>query len=562
MLHRLLAFDAVEAVVAPFLLGDRLEEGGLADALGADERQDVVVLDAGRHHPGHGGAEVLARHRPGEVGVRSSEVIHEQVVETRLPVPGESVEVVAHGVKIVLAGVEVEGVEDAGLRREVVVSRDVVDQAVVVRVVPVLVELHRAPGQVLRQDVAAAEEVAPDAALELRVVAQYESEVEGRGLRPALAVDLQLLHPVLVLLVGHIGEVLVDGVDALADHQGLDPGLLAGEAVHRQEGRQLGHGGVDVGVLVQLSELVQPDEVEGVAQLLTAGVRAVVAVGPFVLVYDESAGRGAVDIGVAVIVPCRGIHVAQEGFYRLGDGVAAAEGSDDARLCRRILLLPAVGPHTPDGAAVHRPLRHVAPVGVAVEDFVGVEGISGGAEEDVLPVHGAAGPVHQPAGLIRRAVEEVYVDPFGDTAGNGYVFVRRDVSGEGYHEPVAGRLRGVRMCAVERPGAGQHIRDDVGRIILPEVYVECHQGAALDAVPLAPAAVYLAADEASLVFCPALLILAHSGILSHGLTGADHLGESLHELPPGHELVLPLLVGAGAAQRYLVFSFFSHQSFL
>lgn len=95
--------------------------------------------------------------------------------------------------------------------------------------------------------------------------------------------------------------------------------------------------------LVEMAELVDGDEIEGVDQPVRDGVARVVRVEEEATILDDRAVRGrAPEVAVARlagVVVAGGVDVRQE----LGDGaldvIGAAEGTDDPALGRRVLGL-------------------------------------------------------------------------------------------------------------------------------------------------------------------------------------------------------------------------------
>ena len=93
----------------------------------------------------------------------------------------------------------------------------------------------------------------------------------------ALFVHLQVLHPVGVRVVRYVSELFVELLHAFLGSLSLYLLIVSGEALHLYERRQLVYWRVvDVCLCVELSVKVQAYQVEGVAELASAWVCAVV----------------------------------------------------------------------------------------------------------------------------------------------------------------------------------------------------------------------------------------------------------------------------------------------
>ena len=526
LLHALLALYRGQRVVEPFAAED-LDEGGLADALRSYEREDVVVLASGAHHARHRGGEVLACHGACEGVVLCAEVVRQERVEPLHSVPLQALEPFPHGVERALAHGEVVRVQQRLFSGQLVHLAHVVDEAVVVAVVPVGVTVVGvSPWEVSRDAVASSEGVAPYLVLQPRVVLDYESEVIRRGEEvAALLIHLELLHPVGVSLVGHLSELLGQLRHALLGPLSHHLPVVSCEAFHLHKGGHAVDGrGLRIRVFVKLSEQVQAHHVEGVAELASAWVCTVVAERPEVVVGDHATMCGAFGVGPAVRLRSRCVDSGDEGLDGLGDAVAAAEGADDAGLRRRVLLLGSA--RCRGVCLVYGPLGHIAPVGVRAEDRVGVCGLAFARQSYELGVARCAGPVHEAAGLVGALVEQGDVYVVGDASGDGSVLLGGHLSAERHDQTEARLLGSVAVRGVEAPGcARQHVGDDLGGVAGAEVDVEGHEAAAGDLRGLAPASPEGAAHEAADVLHLALLGLGHGLVLGCGLGGALASGE-------------------------------------
>ena len=490
---------------------------------------------------------MLPGHRPGELGRLCAQVVREHRVESLRPVPLQAVQVVPHGVEVVLGEDVVGLVHQGGLAgQSSVVLVYVLDQAVVVVVVPLRVQSHRPPGQVPLEDGPPGEEVVGHGTLDAPVVAEDETEVgrEREELLP-LVVGLQVVLPALVFLPGHVHAVEV--LDHVAHQDAVHLPVLPRGLLHVEEGRQPVGRRVDVCVLVLGPVEVEAHQVEGVDELLAAGVGPVVGVQPLVLVDDGAAFRGALRIRPAVRVAGGDVHLREEGRDGLRDRVGPAEGADDATLLDRILLpgagLPGDGLRHPlaDG-----PLERVAPVGVGVQDTVCIGRFALPGLVDEVHVGRRRGPVHEAGRLVGGVVEEVDADVVGEPPGDGDVFVRGHLPGERHYDAVARFAWRVAVGGVEAPGgAVQHLPDGLDGGGCAEVDVEGDEGAGGDGVSLAPAPVADgAADEAADVLDLALGRLRHRPVFGRGLAGVLAFGEPCGQLLPRGGLVGPLRRGA------------------
>ena len=535
-LHRVLPLEGVQGVGEP-PPAEGVQQGGLADALRAGEHEHVVVLAPRLVDAGHGGGQLLACHRPGEWGVRRAEVVHHDRVEPLHPVPLEGVEVVLHWVEGVAGVDHADGVPD------LVAGHDAVG---------VLLQEHPEvgvvgvgprtplplPGQLSLDEVVVRELVLHQLSLQPGVVLHDQDDVARGRLGLAVLADLQLLHPLVAPFV-RLAEVLGGGGPPSGEQRlHLDPAVLRGELHHGGVAGEA-RGVLGALALVPVSVEVDPDEVEGVQQLPARRIRLVVGVGELVLVAHEAAGDRPAAVRVAALLGRPDVLVGEEGVDGLLDGVGAAEGSDDAALGTRVLLLLDV----PGDALLlpgrHGPLRGVAPVGVAGEDLVGVEDRSVLEAEDVLPVLGGGRPVEQARQLEGGVVEEVDAEGGGDLPAEGLVLLRRDLPCEGDHQAVARLLRGVLVGGVEHGGAGELHGEVVPEVLRAVVDVEGGEGLELGHAVLPFPSLEVAAHEAADVLALGLLVPGHGGVLGHGLRGPVSLGALVHQRGPGHPLVGP-----------------------
>ena len=255
---------------------------------------------------------------------------------------------------------------------------------------------------------------------------------------------------------------------------------------------------------------MDPDQVEGVAELAACRIRRVVRVGEGLAVVDHETGSsGARRVGVAVSLGRLGVDVRQELRDRLRDRVGPAEGADDALLGQRVALL--VGLALPDvrhpGGV--RPEARVRPVRVLGQDAVGLQEGRVVVLEERLDAGAVARPVHEARRLEGRVVEVVDADLLGDLPGDGFVFVRRDLAVERHDQTVARRGLRVLVRRVDRHGSGdlQVVHEVVPEVGRREVQVQGEDLTGEDVAGLPASFPQVPADEAADVLDPVLLLL-------------------------------------------------------
>ena len=224
-----------------------------------------------------------------------------------------------------------------------------------------------------------------------------------------------------------------------------------------------------------------------------------------------------------------------------------AERPDDAALGQRVFLLGDRAAHL----RLHRlgsgPEGGVLPVGISGEHLVRIEKRLIRVSEQILPVLGRAGPVHEPRGFKGRGVEAGKRQVVCDAAGDGRILVRRDGAGQRDDEPQAHLLRRVAVGAVERIGVDERHVQIVQQAGIGVVRVQAHQTAVDYAGAAAPAILEIAADKAADVLDVVALGLGHGGVVVHRLAGAGGVDELVQKLAPEHLPVLPLRRLAAAA---------------
>ena len=218
-------------------------------------------------------------------------------------------------------------------------------------------------------------------------------------------------------------------------------------------------------------------EVESVAQLAARRVGRVMGKGILVVVDHQPARGAAAHEGIAVVLCGRGVPVGEDIFQHIGDAVRPAERPDDAALGQRVFLRGGCAAHLRFHWLRRRPERGVLPVGVSGEHIVRVKERLVSVSEQILPVLGRAGPVHEPRGFKGRGVEAGKRQVVCDAAGDGRVLVRRDRARERDDEPQAHFLRRVAVRAVEGVGVDERHVQIVQQFPVGIVRVQAHQAA-------------------------------------------------------------------------------------
>ena len=143
------------------------------------------------------------------------------------------------------------------------------------------------------------------------------------------------------------------------------------QVAHGLVGRELCDGRLRRGVVVLVSEFMEPDQIKGIDQTPAARVCRVVAEQELVAVVDDSAARGgAAQIGITVGVIVHGfVDAGQERVHSTQHVIGAAEGTHKALLFFGVALL-----HSQlliaGSAGNHRPARQVTPVNVCTQQEV------------------------------------------------------------------------------------------------------------------------------------------------------------------------------------------------
>ena len=182
-------------------------------------------------------------------------------------------------------------------------------------------------------------------------------------------------------------------------------------------------------ILIEVSELVDPHEVEGIAQLPASRVRRVVTEGEGLTVIDHEARRRRSGcIGVAVRLRRLCVHLRQELLDRLRDRIGPAERTDDAPLRERVALLVCLPLPDARHAGRLRPVARVSPVRVLVQDVVGWKKRRIEKPEERCDVRAVRWPVHETRRLEGGVVEVVDADLLRDLPRDGLILVRCDLT--------------------------------------------------------------------------------------------------------------------------------------
>ena len=313
--------------------------------------------------------------------------------------------------------------------------------------------------------------------LKARVILHDDTDILDRSrCVPRLRVYLKLRDPVHIRSLIALAEELDDIVELLALqllHNALAVGL--NPLAHILIGRKVVRRGVRGFSFVVLTEHVNADEVERIAELAASRVRAVMAVRKAtVFVDNEAAGSRAALVGVAAVLALD-IDLRQKGLDCVLDGVSTAERADDTVFRCRVSLLVSETPNRAGLPARYRPLSRVFPVRIPCELLVSVQPRAVLHLIAELTVRGSTRPVHEPMGLIGGIVAHVNTDVACNPAGNGLILLRRHRSRERKHKAKSRSFRRMTVRAVEYCSAAQNQLDCRPRVLArrDRVHVEC-----------------------------------------------------------------------------------------
>ena len=306
-------------------------------------------------------------------------------------------------------------------------------------------------------------------------------------------------------------------------------------------------------VVILIAIEMQPHQIKSVDQLPTRRIGRVVRVEEFAaIVQNRAACRTAACERISVRGVVYGlIDTGNEFVHRRGDIVDPAERAHDAAFLRRIALLCRKllrGLRTED----HRPLGHVAPVGIGRQHRVRVKhGLVGGVV-DILAIFADAAEVHQARGFKCRRVCVLKPDILRRPASQRLIFVRRagPVQRKQHAQPRRGRMMLARrvdaVAAAQRFHASRHSLRLPGRDI---VEVERKHVTPRHCARLAAcsdqSARHIAADVLQLV----LLRLRKTQVLRHCLRAARGDAQLLIQFRQQQRLRLPESRFSGGTDR-------------
>ena len=267
-----------------------------------------------------------------------------------------------------------------------------------------------------------------------------------------------------------------------------------------------------------------------------------------VFIEDRSVCGGASRVGVPSMLSL-GIDARQEGVNGCRNIIGPAEQAHDAGLFRGVSLtidLPdpdlclnlSGGPQTTVLPGV---IRSIAP-----QHLVGAEHLSLLLPEHILPVTGAAGPVHESAGLEAGDVQLLEADVLRDLSGDGLVLLHRHRAVQGEEHPQSGLLRCVGVCGVA--GAGPAPERGVLPGIRPGVIqVQSHQAPVPDVLGFTSAPVQSASHKAADILDLRFVGFAHGTILAGCLVAAVRLSQLLKKRFPCVLGIVPACVFSAPA---------------
>ena len=238
----------------------------------------------------------------------------------------------------------------------------------------------------------------------------------------------------------------------------LDFRGLHGIVRHSHIGRQLHNRCVRRCVIVQFSELMEPDQVKSIYQLFRARVRRVVTEQELAAVINNCTARGRAARVCIPVVSCVGrrIHAGNELLNGSVNVVHLAEGPDDAAFFQRVALL--CGKFSDWIRALdHWPTANVVPVRVGSQ-----QGFHGNQRRIIRPVYiftvtAARGVIHEPRYLEGSRVGHIEPNMLCHTARTRLVFIRGHSPIGGNDNPQARALRRVLAGAVDTIAAPQLI---------------------------------------------------------------------------------------------------------
>ena len=396
-----LALKGLHAVGKPFTAQTR-QKGAFADALRAGNDQRGIKFNAGAIGSGDGSAQALSHDCPRVDGVLYAEIVGQQRVKSFHAVPDKPVEIIRHGVELVLCHMQHEGVGDDGSGAETQYFFRIASQSRVVRIrpfkcaCPVGTPLPRQRGNACDHLV---KFIVLDASGQCRIIFQHSQHIsDALDGHSAVCGGIQPVAPVFVAAhaLEHT-EIALHLRHTLPPQQAGHFRIGCRKLRHGRVGRQSVGRRVLLRFIVQITEAVQPYQVKGIDKPLGTGVGGVVAVEESAaLVNHRAAHRGAAEIGEAVAVIRDGFVYFRQVFFDCRVNVVCpAERADNALFLGGIALFCRQLARRVFAAGNLRPLRHVLPVGVHSQNAVFAEKRFILIAEHIIAVCAAAWPVHQ-----------------------------------------------------------------------------------------------------------------------------------------------------------------------
>ena len=263
-----------EGVAKPFP-AQLPEQGALADAGLAIQDQDRVELAARLQHALDGSDQGLPGDGADVGGVLGAQIVDQQRVHSRHAVPlGQVLDVLPQRVEAALVRDDGQRLGEAILREldAVLVGHISIEEGVV-SVAPVFA--RAAPGQLALDLDGAAQLIVPDP-LKGGVVLQDQHGVGDQRLDGSVLREDELGFPVFLWLRQRLALEVEHGLrPGVARERHANARILRGELGHLLVAGALAAALVLLAV-VHVAELVEADEVEGVAELAAGRVRAVV----------------------------------------------------------------------------------------------------------------------------------------------------------------------------------------------------------------------------------------------------------------------------------------------
>ena len=172
---------------------------------------------------------------------------------------------------------------------------------------------------------------------------------------------------------------------------------------------------------------MNPHHIESIHQLPAGRVRGMVGIGKLPLIHNNARLRIRRDI----IIPARHgawlVHLRQEFYNRILNGICPAESSDDSFFGKRVRLLLHLPLHHGLLPAAHRPLRRIPPVLILFQHHIRVQNLPFNIPEHKLPIGRGGRPVHQSAGFIGGIVKQLHADLLRHLPCHRRILIRRNI---------------------------------------------------------------------------------------------------------------------------------------